>query len=266
MAYKDFETSLFRGRPIELYRFEYGGDVYRYTSHNKDFTYNDATYKSIPLRRGSIRRMKDSVAENYLTIEIDKTSPVADKFRIIAPAKTLWISVYRLHRNDPDKEVVTLFTGRVRGVDFAKPLAELKCDSLGSALKRAGLRMNYQTMCNHMQYSSRCGIDRNAYRVVAQVDNTKNEHITSTALGAFKDGWFKLGYVEYQGYYYMIIDHIGSTITLLNAPEGLKVYDEIQVYAGCDRTLDTCWDKFSNGLNFGGCPFIPGENPFRWGL
>jgi hypothetical protein len=36
----------------------------------------------------------------------------------------------------------------------------------------------------------------------------------------------------------------------------------VKIYPGCDRTKETCNDKFSNILNYGGFAWIPAKSPF----
>lgn len=52
-----------------------------------------------------------------------------------------------------------------------------------------------------------------------------------------------------------------ARITLyLPMVQEIEVGDELTVYAGCDKRLDTCIDKFSNVLNFRGEPYVPGQD------
>jgi hypothetical protein len=44
--------------------------------------------------------------------------------------------------------------------------------------------------------------------------------------------------------------------------QGLAVGAAVDMYAGCDRTLNTWHNRFSNAANFGGFPWIPQKNPF----
>jgi uncharacterized phage protein (TIGR02218 family) len=42
----------------------------------------------------------------------------------------------------------------------------------------------------------------------------------------------------------------------------VQVGDVLAVYAGCDKKLATCRDKFSNVTNFRGEPYVPGQDEF----
>jgi uncharacterized phage protein (TIGR02218 family) len=46
----------------------------------------------------------------------------------------------------------------------------------------------------------------------------------------------------------------------LPAPEPIEVGDTFSITAGCDKSFDTCRNRFDNVLNFGGFPHIPGND------
>lgn len=52
-----------------------------------------------------------------------------------------------------------------------------------------------------------------------------------------------------------------AEIILRTAPSGtITVGDTFTVVAGCDKSFQTCCDKFSNSANFRGFPFMPGND------
>lgn len=54
-------------------------------------------------------------------------------------------------------------------------------------------------------------------------------------------------------------DGVSLAFTLwLSMPNAIQVGDTYSVYPGCDKRFTTCTGKFSNGVNFGGFPYIPG--------
>ena len=48
----------------------------------------------------------------------------------------------------------------------------------------------------------------------------------------------------------------------LSMPFPIQVGDTFSVYAGCDKRLTTCIDKFANVTNFRGEPYVPGQDAF----
>ena len=50
-----------------------------------------------------------------------------------------------------------------------------------------------------------------------------------------------------------------TTFTLwLPMPNAIQTGDAYSVYPGCDKRFATCQTKFSNAVNFGGFPYVPG--------
>lgn len=57
--------------------------------------------------------------------------------------------------------------------------------------------------------------------------------------------------------------YIASTDTIeLFEPmqSDIAVSDQYSIYRGCDKTIATCIGTFSNGVNFGGFPYVPGQS------
>ena len=55
-------------------------------------------------------------------------------------------------------------------------------------------------------------------------------------------------------------DDRGLIELFLNMPFTIQVGDEFRVYAGCDKRLATCRDKFDNIVNMRAEPFLPGTD------
>ena len=57
-----------------------------------------------------------------------------------------------------------------------------------------------------------------------------------------------------------IIKHTGDTLDLF-VPIQNDLSSPILLLAGCDKSLDTCLNKFDNISRYGGFPYIPEINP-----
>lgn len=52
-----------------------------------------------------------------------------------------------------------------------------------------------------------------------------------------------------------------ATVTLWHAPPAtLSIEDSLRLSAGCDKSFASCAQKFANGENFRGFPFMPGDD------
>lgn len=90
-----------------------------------------------------------------------------------------------------------------------------------------------------------------------------------SGLNEFENAWFRAGGMTFQtgenaGLKVEISEHIRSDgITVLHLwqpmPKSVSVGDEFTITAGCNKSLTTCSEKFSNTLNFRGFPHMPGN-------
>lgn len=266
MAFDPLERSAYSGRPVELYEFWMADKYWRYTSSSKAITFQGYVYQPLAiLRRTALKQDKDG-GNDTVTLTVPFDCDLTWQFRIIVPARTIWMKIYRVHRGDT--EFGLSFYGRVRGTSWKGTKANVQCDGMNSMFKRAGLRLNYNVKCPHMLYGPGCNLDKDQFRVDGRILAIGKNTIQCAEFASRPDGWLALGYVEFGRYYYFIERHVGDTIWTM---EGIE-YDRddtplsVTAYAGCDRSIDTCWDKFNNGLNSEANAWFPESNPFTTGV
>jgi uncharacterized phage protein (TIGR02218 family) len=77
-------------------------------------------------------------------------------------------------------------------------------------------------------------------------------------------GYFSSGEVEWltganAGRRMEIKEFSNKQFTLvLPMPNNIAAGDTFNAIAGCDKTFNTCFSKFSNAVNFRGEPYVPG--------
>jgi uncharacterized phage protein (TIGR02218 family) len=131
----------------------------------------------------------------------------------------------------------------------------------------------YQVLCDAALGDARCGvdIDDSAFRASATVTEILDRYrLVVDGVGAYAEGWFGLGHVVWGGGKRVelrdgIVSHQrlgGADIFGFAAPVGdwVEVGDAMEAFAGCDRRLASCRDKFENVPNFRGFPHIPGND------
>jgi uncharacterized phage protein (TIGR02218 family) len=122
--------------------------------------------------------------------------------------------------------------------------------------------MVYQRQCRHALYSPGCGVDKASFAVPGTVDTAVANQVFVTAAAAFANNYFTGGMLTTAEGSRLIVEHIGTSLTLITPLTVLTGGTPLTLYPGCDHTLDTCTNKFSNSLNFGGQPWLPLKNPF----
>jgi uncharacterized phage protein (TIGR02218 family) len=122
----------------------------------------------------------------------------------------------------------------------------------------------YQKNCRHQLGDEGCKKDLTAFTFTATVTAvTDNQQFTVDEIQA--DDYFSKGKIiftsgENDGLEEEIISNDGGDLILFVPMVGtVEVGDEVTLIAGDTKTLEVCRDKFSNAVNFGGFPYLPGR-------
>ncbi len=130
--------------------------------------------------------------------------------------------------------------------------------------------------CPHALGSTQCGVDMTVGNrrflgvTIDSVSATRYEFDVSNAQipGGLADEWFAFGRVAFitganAGLERIVKRYTSATRRFRvheDLPSDVGVGDTVSVFAGCDWLYTTCKDKFSNGINFGGYPMVPGTD------
>ena len=109
----------------------------------------------------------------------------------------------------------------------------------------------------------KCGINLENYSSQGQIVSIiSDDCFTCSITNETKTiGWYRYGIIKFlngklKGVSLQITDKIDDKIYLLVGTKMISVGDEFIIYAGCDKTQNTCKSKFNNIINFRGEPFI----------
>jgi len=265
MAFETYEESQQQGSPIELYTMTMGSDIYRWhTSVEYEITHSGDKFYRLQISRGSI-----VTGQEYLEVIMPGDLEFPLQFASIAPGRTATLTIQTYHRADPS-DVKVIYKGVVRAVSFAKDTAEARLSliPLSAAFDMEIPERTYQAPCNHVLFDADCKVSAGMFKHEDSVTAVTGNVISVNGLLAAKgDGWATGGYVAYGVLdYRLVLSQSGDDLTLV-LPFHETVLDQtVSVYAGCDHTIGTCDSKFSNKINFGGCPYVPTINIFATGI
>jgi uncharacterized phage protein (TIGR02218 family) len=265
MTYNAKELSLYDSQPVELYEFIYATKVFRYTSADEQQSYLGNSYSPAPLRRGEIDQTQE-INRADLKIEALRDFDVAEEFIIYPPAEVMLLRVYRQHRGDSETKLIWI--GRVLNCEWSGGIATLTCEAVFTSLRRSGLRRTYGVQCQHALYGARCGVARNSYKATGTIASLSANVVTVLAAAAKPDGYFNGGmltFLDVSGITHRraITGHTGAVITLANAIRQLAETNSVDLFPGCDHTINDCHDKFDgNEENYSGMLHSPQLNPF----
>ncbi len=265
MSFESRELSVESGQPTEIYLFVTGSESYRYTSDAASIVYATRTYEPRQISRSGIEH-DTGEAKSDLEITLPTEDDVASRFIGIVPGKIMLVTILSLHRNESDPFL--FFHGAVTGASFSKQgaICTLKCQTREAAFSRPIPRYKYQGLCNHVLYDSGCKVVKSSFQFDSTVSAVSGNTITVTGLSGEGADWALGGYVKFGGDYRLVVSQSGNDVTML-LPFSEDVDGEaVSVYAGCDHSFDTCGTKFSDKINYSGCPYVPLYNVFEVGL
>lgn len=264
MSFDTLEKSAASGRPIDLYKFEGSFNTYRYTNYVDDITNSEGTYEAIPIERS---RLETGTQENDVNLDISLPfdNPMVEAYMRVNTPPKLKMELWRVHP-DNFNDTLLLWTGEVISWSVEKRVAKLRVPSLfGYLLTQALPRPKYQAPCNHVLYDEFCGVNPASFSHTTTVSTISGNTITIAA-NPFADGLCNAGEMIIGLERRMIISNTGTTFTVSSAFADAAVSDAVTIRQGCNRSFTQCKAKFSNGINFGGFPYVPDRNPFNSSL
>lgn len=278
MTYNTYEQSKQGGRPVFLYLFQQGSQAWRFTTRGVQETFGGEPYLPTTASHTEVKQSSE-MSKDGIKLTFKRTDAFASQFLGYAPDVVTTLTVFRFHSSDPSAEAMVYWKGRVAGSRAGGATIEVECESIFTSMRRPGLRARYQRSCRHALYGRGCNLDPEAFAVAAVADSLSASQVvlTSSEAAAKPDGFFFGGMVRASDESLrLIVNHVGSTLTLSRPLIGLKAdldavgygesyggpYGEvaIKLYPGCDHTPTGCLG-FDNLDNYGGFPYIPKKNP-----
>lgn len=259
-----FETSSMLARPVELYVFNIGGEVFHFTSRRRDFRAADGNlYTSERIKREKLKRSND-YRDNNIQIEVPKDFLISQKFKTAKPGAPIELQIFRTHKDSTDFNF--LWSGRVVSCGFSDSSSILECQSHGAIVEKYTIRKSYQRNCSNDLYGAGCKVIKGLFTFPLTVSEISENGLTIHSQEFTQEaGFFVGGFIEVDGVFRSIIQYNPiEKFIIISAPiTGLEVGTEFKASAGCDKTLSTCGNRFNNTRNFLGFIHIPKENPFE---
>lgn len=256
-------------KPVDIYDFWNDQLDYHITSADESFTYGGETYTPAYIGRDRTGHSAQ-LTVSKLRINVDKLQDEVKSYLTAAPLDKTWVRVMRIFRNQSPPDAMVYFVGTLASARIQGRSATLECEGLEKYMGQGVPRLRYQRLCTLSLYGTQCGVDKEDFDQSVDLSVIASDLVTLTGanFALRTDGYWNLGWLEWEGYRRMIVSHVGTQVVLRHYIPGLTDSDTVTVYAGCDKALATCRDKFSN-LNgtldtFFGFPYLPLDNPTMW--
>jgi uncharacterized phage protein (TIGR02218 family) len=119
----------------------------------------------------------------------------------------------------------------------------------------------YSKTCRAKLGDALCRVNLENFSSVIHIDSIENNLIVVNI--PQPAGYYNYGRMHFVGsniFMLILRQNANSLILDRNVPEELLLSKEIKIFPGCDKTLETCYTRFCNVLNFRGEPFVPEFN------
>ncbi len=240
----------------ELYLFERGTTKYPYTNGLDSVSFGGDTYTNEDISYDRV-----NITNDVFRADIGLSLPITNA--LVVAAMTVFttdLTTLKIYRDS-----ALWWAGRVVSVTINKSSADLKCESIYSSIKRLGVRSTFERLCRYTVYSTGCGVDITLHTYYnCSVTVVSGNEITIPAVSG-DVARFKLGLMKKGGNYTTILKKVGDVFTVTKNI-GIVATDLVDVSLGCDHSIDCCYTRFDNVLNYGGAPFIPASNIFEVGI
>lgn len=253
------------------------GQVFAFTVHDVDITYDGTTYKSTNSGSASNLKVSSDMSVDNIDADVildDDSITMKDLRAGLFDFAT--VLIFMVNYEDLADGAINCLRGTFGEVGVGDFTAKVEFRSLTQYLQQDTGRV-YNYLCNVEELGdSRCGANISSFThsgEVTAVTNRQTFEIGGDA-GSQSVDYFKYGKLtwhntsgEYnEGLSMEVKNFSGEIVLFQKMPYTVNVGDTFVVSAGCDREFDTCKNKFSNGANFRGFPHIPGRDKITKGI
>ena len=174
-----------------------------------------------------------------------------------------------MRKHASDAEVTIFFAGKIDNVKRERDSNKAVVLCGAGKKRRSGLRLTWSRTCPHIVYDGQCRASMATFGVAATIGSVSGNGFTVSAAPNGTVGYFDGGMLAWDAdgngtMEYRAIESGSSTtaFTIFGRADGLSAGMNVTMYPGCNRTAQTCQDKFNNLVNYGGIEQMPGESPY----
>ena len=256
---KDSDATFF----IELYIVNLKTGTIYLAATDTDITFAGQTYMAIPFQRETIDKSMDNVIDsceislgdgNY-----DKLSYLSNGFDFRGADVTIFKISYPDSLEDDTIKSIS-FMGYINSCSYSDGVFSF---SLNTRLPNIEVpNRTCQLCCNSEFGDSECGISLEETNVELANGSTNSNILLSST---YETNYWKDGVIFIKGESRLILSNEGNKIVVNYSflQSDIKGGMEATLIRGCDKTKESCRDRFNNMKNFSGFPAIPFENVYR---
>ncbi len=264
--------------PAYLYKFTHNLPTpvhWYYTSYEDTITFASQAYTPAPFSHGSIK--------SGIKLEKEETNitswggdfpgnPLAKLFPFTLEG-SLDLEIIEVNVAAPnDAFAKTIFKGAITKPEMVGKDWKVTARWGGTVFDRNIPRFIVQKPCNVAVYSTKCGVDREDFKVSGTFHGSPASNTTILVNGGTdkEEDYFAGGFCEcgtgdtFERRVILHSEVVSGNLQLVlerrfNSThiDGAAIY----LFPGCNQSIEMCIGRFDNQINFRGHPYIPTKNP-----
>ncbi len=254
-----------------LYEFTDGDFTFRFTSYERDLTYDGNNYVKHPITHGPIEKTITLDDQVRIQAEPVEGSPLLGFRRHKIPR--LWVKIMRAEASgNLASDAREVFNGELIQCVERGFLLEARATMFGTDFDQMP-RGRFQVSCWYKLFGTACTLEKSDWTFTAEIadpgtggfpftfelENFSRDNGESLPDNFGYTNWFAWGYMEINSQLLAIqsstrIDDTDKlSVNLESDPETFpSVGDEVKLIPSCDGRWLTCNTKFGNRINWGG--------------
>ena len=240
--------------------------VMGFTNYDVDIEHNGLTYVAMEGFSPSEVKINDDFSVNNSDVEGILSSGVITEAHLSGGVYDFaTVEVFYINPNDVPAGAILIKRGYVGEVQMNNGTFVAEVRGLGEHLQRT-IGEVYSPNCRATLGDARCGVDIEVLTVAGSVTEVIDNQTFKDSSLTQENAYFIGGRVKWtsgsNNLLTMEVKEFLATEVVLMLPmtSNIDIGDTFEIISGCDKSLKTCNDKFSNILNFRGEPNVPGND------
>lgn len=240
------------------------GAVMGFTDHTSDLTISSILYKAATGFSPTSIETKDRFSVDNLDVAGILDSAAITEADIMAGKYDFAeILIFMVNVTDLSQGIITHRRGWLGEVSLQNGQFTAEVRGLAQKLQQNIVEL-YSPTCRAVLGDTRCKVALGGFIASGTVNTVTSRQVFISNSMTQAAGYFSSGEVQWltganAGRRMEIKEFSNTQFTLvLPMPNNVAVGDTFNAIAGCDKTFNTCFAKFSNAVNFRGEPYVPG--------
>jgi len=240
--------------------------VMGFTDHTSDLTVSSQLYKAATGFSPTSIETKDKFAVDNLDIAgiLDATS-ITEVDIMAGKYDFAEIEIFMVNVADLSQGIILHRRGWLGEVSLKNGQFIAEVRGLAQKLSQNIVEL-YSPTCRAVLGDTRCKVNLASFTFAGTVDTVTSRQVFISNALTQAAGYFSGGEVVWltganAGRRMEIKEFSNKQVTLvLPMPNNIATGDTFNAIAGCDKTFNTCFTKFTNAVNFRGEPHVPGTD------